>query len=51
MTYIEIWTKIYELQHEIGVFILVNKQIPNEVILEHNKLLNDYNEAIKKGRA
>lgn len=40
--------KKYQLLNtKIGMMIFNSKEVPSDLILEHNKLLNDYNEQLK----
>ena len=40
--------KKYQLLNtKIGMFIFNNKPIPTELSLQHNKLMNEYNEHLK----
>jgi len=40
--------KFQLLNTKIGMLIFNGKEIPEDLRMEHNKLLNDYNEAFKK---
>jgi len=42
----EILKSVFVLNKKIDMLIFNEKLVPNELILEHNKLLNDYNEAL-----
>lgn len=48
MNSIEIGNAIDKLNYVIHLCMVENKEIPRDLTLRHNKLLNDYNEAWKK---
>ena len=47
MNAIEIIENIRKVNSKMQMLIFSERAIPNELILEHNKLMNDYNEQVK----